>query len=316
MAGLNARLGWALEGVPGQAATPVWSLPFVSESLSQDIARDEVDTLVGANRVRRSGQWSPGECTVGGDVGFELYPAGVGQLLLLMFGSVATSSVAVGRWSHRFTPGPLGGLSATFQVGRPTTTGIVIPFTYAGCKAVTWELAVATGEYATLGLTLAAVSESTDVPLTAVAAPTVRPLLASNARLVVAGTELKVKAFKLAGDNGLDVDRRPVASDCSTIREPLEGGLRAYTGSLDGSEFGDLTAYRRYVDGTEATLTLDLSAGADTAAVAVNVRFDGSTPNVEGRGLLTHDLPFTVTAPSDDDGDAVAVTVTNSESTP
>lgn len=316
MAGLHAQLGWALEPIPGQVTAPSRFVPFVSESLGQEIERDEVDTLVAANRVLRSDQWSPGECTVGGDVGFELYPSGVGQLLQLMFGSVATSSVAVGRWSHRFTPGPLSGLSATFQVGRPTTDGTVVPFTYAGCKVASWELAVAAGEYATLGLTLAAISESTNTPLQAAVTPVVRPLLGSDTRLTIDGATVAVRALRLAGNNALDTDRRPVAADCSTIREPLEAGLRAYTGTLAGVEFRDLDLYQRFADGTEAALTLALAAGGDTVDVTANVRFDGTTPHVEDRGLLAHDLPVTILAPGSDDGDAIAVTLTNSDPTP
>lgn len=315
MAGLFAQCGWALETVPGVPAAVSRSVPFVSESMGQEIARDEPDTLVAGNRLRRSGQWSPGERTVGGYLGFELFPSGAGELFTLMLGSAVTTQVGVDRYQHRFTPGSLNGLSATFQVGKPTT-GIVIPFTYAGCKVASWELAVTAGEYATMGLQLAAISETTLIPFVPLTPPGRRPLFGSDAHITVDGSVLAGRRLRLNGDNALDIDRRPVASDSDTIREPLEDGLRPTGGSLAGIEFRDLTAYQLFIDGTEAALTVDMWAGPDLVQIEANVRFDGTTPNVEDRGLLATDIPFTIIAPTDDDGDGLAVILTNSDPIP
>ena len=62
---------------------------------------------------------------------------------------------------------------------------------------------------------------------------------------------MNVKAFTLSGDNMIDDARRFLGSQF--ISEPLEMGLREYTGSLD-VEFTDPTQYRRFVTGTEAAL--------------------------------------------------------------
>lgn len=122
--------------------------------------------------------------------------------------------------------------------------------------------------------------------------------------VTLAGSAFKVHEATLAGDNGLDVDRRFVGQQ--TIEQPLEADLRSYTGSLD-SEFWDEVAYRRFLAGTEAALVIAVASGTRSLTFTTNVRFDGDTPKVDGRGLVGQMLPFVCVGASTDAG---AITAT------
>jgi hypothetical protein len=127
----------------------------------------------------------------------------------------------------------------------------------------------------------------------------------------LAGSAYRTKELTLAGDNMLDGDRRFIGD--ATIDEPLEAGLREYTGQLD-SEFFDLTAYNRFVNGDEAALVIALAKGASTVTITMNVRFDGDAPQVEGREIVQNALPFK--AAGDTDAGAITCVLVNDDSTP
>ena len=60
-------------------------------------------------------------------------------------------------------------------------------------------------------------------------------------------------------------------------------------------------------------MVLEISAGPDSVEIEYFVRFDGETPAVGGRELLTQNLP--IKAVGSTDAEAVTVTVTNSDET-
>lgn len=313
MGGLDAQFGFGLEGVPGVPVAPSVFLPFTSESLSMSDARDESDALVSEIWTQRTGQWWPGERTVAGDVTLDVGACGLNGLWLLMFGAVQSTQVGVDRWEYRFIPGPLNGRAATVQVGRPTE-GATVPVTVSGCKVTSWELAVEVDQPASLAVTLAGMGYTTSIPL---AEPTyTRPelLWADSLTVTVAGVTTKVKSFTVGGDNGLDVERRPVAAEvASGIREPLESGWRRWTGTLDGLDLHESSPHwHLFNDGTEATLTAGLrSLGGSRLTVEAHVRLDAADGHVDGLGITDETVGFTCVTPSPAgvDGDPIAVTV-------
>jgi len=150
--GIDAQIGYALESTVGTPVTVTAFLPLVSETLGQELARLESAGIIAGRRVLASQQWNGGDISVMGSVQHELYNRGLGKLFTAMFGAVATTGA--GPYTHTFTPGDLTGDSLTVQVGRPATNGTTYPFTYAGMKVASWEIACAAGEIATLGMDL------------------------------------------------------------------------------------------------------------------------------------------------------------------
>lgn len=314
--GMNASIGFVTEAAYGTYLAPTRWVPLdenQGESLTKDIDRIESGGIIAGQRVLRSAQWAPGSVMVEGDLGFELYDRSIGLLFTHMFGSVATSGA--GPYTHTFTPGDLTGKSLTVQIGKPNTTdGTVHPFSATGVKVTSWEVACAAGEVATLGLSVVAKDMVTSQTLVA-------PTYASGigvgmtfvgATVTLAGTAYKTREVTIAGDNGLDTERIFIGQD--TIEEPLEAALREYTGTID-SEFFDLTAYNRFVNGTEAALVVAFAKGASTCTFTMNVRFDGETPQVEDRGIVPQSLPYKCVG-STTDGSAITAVLVNTDTTP
>ena len=378
--GNDAQIGYALESTVGTPVTTTAFLPLISESLMQESGRLESAGIISGRRVLASQQWNGGDITVSGSVQHELYNRGLGKLFTAMFGDVTTTGA--GPYTHTFTPGDLTGDALTVQVGRPATNGTTYPFTYAGCKVQSWEIACAAGEIATLGLdlvgireidyrtvtdgvttsgsasitsatasfnasdignpisgtgipsgtTISAVASATAATLSANASATgtgvtftlglalasasyptgIKPLKFNHAAITIGGSSVNVKSLTISGNNGLDDARRFLGNQ--RISEPLEAGLREYSGTVE-LEFTDLTQYRRYITGTEAALVAGFTSGSDSVTITTNIRMDGSTPQVAGREILTQSLPFKCVA-SGADSTAITAVLVNSDSTP
>jgi hypothetical protein len=378
--GLDAQIGYALESTVGTPVTVTAFVPLVSESLMQERARLESAGIIAGKRVLNSNQWNGGDVTVSGSVQHELYNRGLGKLFTAMFGAVSTTGA--GPYVHTFTPGDLTGDALTVQVGRPGIDGTVYPFTYAGMKVSSWEIACSAGEIATLGMdlvgireidvrtvsdgvttsgsaaissasavfsqedvgkpisgtgipsaaTIAAVTSATAATLSANATASgtsiaftigvalatasypasIKPLKFNHAAISIGGSSAPVKSLTISGNNTIDDARRFLGSQ--NISEPREIGLREYTGNLE-VEFTDMDLYRRYARGDEFALVANFTSGADSVVITTNVRFDGSTPQVGGRELLTQSIDFKCVS-TGADSTAMSVALTNSDATP
>ncbi len=311
--GLAAQLSFGLETTWGVAATLNKHLPFLNESLSQQIDRIQSQGIIPGNRTWRSDQWAPGNKTVGGDVGVELYDHGLGVLFRAMMGNAVTTGTAA-PFTHTFEPGDLANDSLTVQVGKPATSGTVHPFTYLGCQVASWELACAQGDIATLGLTLAAREETRAIALATPAIPAaLRPLSFNHGTLSVGGVAVaNVRSCRLAGTNGLDVERRFFNAG-GLIAQPIQTELANFTGTLE-SELTDLTGYDRFLSGAEAALSLKFTLGANSVEIVGNVRTDGETPQVAGKGIPIRSDVVTFMGPTND-ASAIKIVAINQDST-
>lgn len=299
--GLSAQLGTAEESTYGTPVTVDRFFEFISETLKLDVGRIESKGLRAGQRVLRSDRWAAGKRSVGGDISMELANKSFGRWFKHAFGGVATSQPdAVGNptvYKHTFTPGDIP-TAQTIQVGRPDTSGTVRPFTYHGCKIASWELACQVDDFATLKASILAEDEDTATGLAAATYPASLALMTFvQGTLTVAGGALDVRTATVQGNNGLAEGRYFLGS--ALRKNPLEAALRPYSGQLSG-EFESLTAYNRFVNGTEAELVL-LFQGATISTtykfetkITANVRFDGETPTVGGPDILALNLPYKV----------------------
>lgn len=312
--GLAGQFGFAAESTWGTGVTVTRFLPIVDESVQTEIDRLESAGIIAGARVLRSQQWSAGLRRSEGDVGLELYNKGIGLLLQHALGSVTTTGSAPATMT--FTPGDMTGLGLTTQFGRPNRNGVVTPFTYAGCKVQSWEIAVNAGEIATMGLTLVAKSETTSTTLaTAAYANTISPMTFVNGTFTLGGSSLCVRSATIQGENNLSTDRICVGQN--TIDEPLEMDLREYTGEAE-VEFYDLTLYNRFLLGTEAALSLQFVSvpASCTLTINANVRTDGETPTIDGKDILTHTLSFKAVGTNSDSSALTMVLVSMTDTTP
>lgn len=316
--GLAAQLGYAQETTWGTAVTTnMRFVPLVDESLATEIEFLESEGIIAGAQIIRTQQWSRGLFRSEGDVGLEVYDRTIGLLLVHALGSVTTTGTTA-PFTHTITPGDLYGRGLTFQVGRPDRNGTVHPFTYAGTKIQSWELAVVAGEIATLGLTVVAKTETTVTALqTATYTQSIAPMTFVNGSFTLNTSSLCVRQATISGENQLTTDR--VCIGQSTIDEPTTTDRREFMGEIE-LEFPNLVHYNRFLAGTEGNLTLvlanQLSApNTSTLTISMNVRTEGSTPNVGGRDMLVQTMNFKATG-TNSDASAITVTFQCADSTP
>lgn len=316
MSGLYAQIGFGAETTYGQAVTVDHFYPLREEALEQEIERLESEGIVAGARMLRSEQWGPGNRSLTGDVGLELFQQNTALLFSHMLGTI-TSSATGGIATHTVSPGDLTGKSLTVQKGVPTPGGAsVIPLTWAGSKVQSWEIANAVGEIATLGLTLIAQSETdgTSLAVASFGTGALAPYRFVHGSVSIAGTDQCVREVTISGENNLSDDRRCIGQD--TIDEPVEMALREITGSMT-LEFTSTDQYQRFTAGTETALVLSWSASASAqATITMNVRYDGITPTIEGRDLVVPEVPFKCIASTTQDSSAFQAVIVNSQTTP
>lgn len=309
--GLSAQHGIKTETTFGTAVTVDRFYPLVSSSLTEDIARLESEGILTGRRLITSEQWAAGNVAISGQVGMELYQQNMALWFKHALGAVSTTGSDP--YTHTCTPGDLSDDFFTYQVGVPGVGGTVRPFTFAGCMISEWELAVSAGELPTFGVSVVAQSMATGTALASASYGTgdAKPFTFAHAGVSIASSAASVKELSLSCNNGLDVERYFLGS--SQISKPIEAERREVTGEMT-LEFDDLTQLNRYRNGTEAALEITFNAGSSAQCnITANVRYDGSTPGVEGRGIVTLSAPFKVIAASTDAA-AFEVEVINGDS--
>lgn len=310
--GLAAQIGYANESTPGTGVTVTRFLPLVSETMVDDVERLESAGIIAGRRTMASSQWKAGREVIAGSVQHELTDNSVGLLLDHTFGT--NNTTGAGPYTHTMSPGDLTGKSFTTQIGRPDVSGTVQPFTFAGCKIASAQIAGSAGAIATLGLDIVGMSETTATALASASYGSSDACFTFvQGAVTVAGSAPSpvVSAFTLDIDNGLNADRFTAGS--ATTAEPLEAALRTYTGNID-MEFKDLTEYNRYKNATEAAVVLSFTLGANSLTITMNCRFDAATPNVSGPGIVTLSAPFKALSDTDD-ATAITAVLVNDDST-
>lgn len=130
-------------------------------------------------------------------------------------------------------------------------------------------------------------------------AASIMPMSFVGGSVTLAGATFKVREITIAGDNGIQTDRRYAGQ--SAVDEPLEEGLREYSGTIETEYWSDV-AYRRFLEGTETALVCRIARGTRSIEITMNARYDGTTPQVGGRGRVGQTLPFKCVGASADSG--------------
>lgn len=317
---LDTQLGIAEETTFGTVVTPDRFYEILDEGVQLSIERIESGALRKGQRVLRSDRWAAGQKSAEGPVELELANKSFGLWFKHALGTVATSQPdatnAPTVYDHTFTPGDLP-TGLTVQPGRPQVDGTVQAFTYHGCKIASWELACAVGEIAGLSFDLIGEDEDTSTALASASYPADLTLMTFvEGSLTIAGSAVDVASASVSGDNVLADDRYFLGS--ALRKEPLEPAMREYTGTVE-AEFTGLTAYNRFINGTEAELILKFE-GANiedvynfTTQVKANVRFDGETPTVAAGEIIPQPLPFKVV---DDSTTSIEILYRTTDTTP
>lgn len=312
--GLAAQIGFVAESTFGTRATPTKFVEFANESLK--LTRERIETA-GLRAGRRTlHRWAAGKQEVTGQIQMELPQATVGLLFKHFFGTVNTTGS--NPYVHTFTPGTTDDKSLTIQVGRPSSAGTVTPFDYLGCSLTDLDLSYTVGDWVKATWGVYGIHEDTAQSLASASySAAYAPFAWTQASVTLAGSDFAVMSADLKIARGLKTGRHFIRA--TTPERPkiaLEGAsLMDVTGTLV-ADFDSLTAYNRFVSGTEAALVLTANAGASASLViTLNVRFDGETPVVDGPDMLKQSLPFKAVS-STSDAAAITAVLTNADTTP
>jgi hypothetical protein len=236
--------------------------------------------------------------------------ATLGATVAAMNGHVGSRVVTDGVLNETTTLTSATAVFTQGDVGKPiSATGIPASTTIASVTSATSIVlsaaatATASSVSVTIGTALASASYLS----------TQKPLKFNHGSLSLFGSTVATcKAATVSANNTLAEDRRFLGNQNRAL--PIEAGLREYTGSVD-LEFADLTQVNRFAAGTEGALSLAFTSGTDSVTIAANIRYDGETPQVGDRSILTQTLPFKCVA-SGADSTAITVTLVNADSTP
>jgi hypothetical protein len=160
--GLGATLGYGSETTWDTWATPTEWVTFQKESMTLKKGTVQSNALHGglySLAARRAYVTH----TVDGAFDMDLYDRSQGLLWSQMLGGTRptpTQIATTGAYYTVFTPGDTTGVSMSFQVARPETSGTVVPFSWSGCKVTDWTVNVAAGQQASLSLSVDGATES------------------------------------------------------------------------------------------------------------------------------------------------------------
>ena len=299
-AGVDAQLGIVDEVTYGTAVVVTRFLEFVSESMQGGPAHRDVQLAgLGRSRHLRDDRIRTYPASVDGGVQFELLDTNFGLLLEHMFGAVATAGAGPD-FRHTFTPDDAAGgfgKSFTMQIGKPDISGVVQPFTYAGCTVPSFDMSSAIGDPLVIDANIHAQSVVTSIALASKSYPTdARPFIFVDGTLSVGASNVPLRAFKMTVDHGLEVERMLLGS--GLVSEPIAASPFVLTGELD-TEFQDLTDFTAWAAGTQAQMILTFDSertlGAVTYTLVVTIpltKYTGSLPVVGGPGIVQQPLPF------------------------
>jgi hypothetical protein len=327
--GLSAQLGLVPETTVGTEVAPVTKFyeldADAGEGVNLDVSYIEAAGLkagqgyISGPRVLRSRFGVAGEFTLFHvDRGVIATGGGMGLIWKHCLGSAisAPTLIASGAYKQIHVPGFKTGLALTTQVGRPLTTGTVVPFTWRGCKIPSWTFSVSDGALAKLAVTLDAWQQATATGLATAVYPALAEVFsfidASNFKIggtattaagettIASGVAITsvCRSLTLTGSTPLANERYGLGN-AGVKREQVENGIPRITGTLEGEWTSQAEFYDRFALGTAAALQLDFSKGDAGGGnpfllsfILPYVKFRSANVNADGPDLLGQTVNF------------------------
>lgn len=313
--GLVAQLGAADESTYGTRVAADHFYEFSEESLELDISRVEAAGLAGsdggASSVGRTDRWVAGKKSGSGQINFS--PTGdaatgvmsksFGLWFKHIVGAAPTIVTPVGGTltrDHTYVLGDPFGKSLTVQIGRPDVSGTIRVHEFEGGKILSAEFSQNIDEWLGLSLDFDFEDESVSQLLATASYTAAREIFHwGQCGVTIGGASTDVLGLRWRIETPFAVERHRIASS-QLKKEPILNGRRMISGELE-LEYGGLTEYNRYLNGTIAAL---IATWTSTTAIegaffprliltGNDVRWDKpSGPNVKGPDLVTFTAPF------------------------
>ena len=300
--GLAAQLMAKKEVTYGTAVTVDKAYEFGQESLKLDKNYIMSRGLRAGRSFQSSSRRVATTKDVNGAVNLEVPTQGFGFWLDLLHGNTVTPVIqgATPAYLQTHSIGTTDATkSATIQVGRPDTGGVVRAFTYSGCMVTGWSLSCAVNEFLASQFTLDGQNETTATALATASYPSgLRSFNFTQGVLTVNGsTAANVASATVNGGLSRKVDRHFFGSN-GLKNKPIQNDYATAAGSLS-AEFSDLTLYNLFTGGTIGSVVLEFTGAVISGAFNERLKvtmaacgFDGETPTVDGPDVLGQDVPF------------------------
>lgn len=199
--------------------------------------------------------------------------------------------------------------TATFvagDIGKPITGAgipagariVAVASDGLSCTISAAATAAGTGVSLTIGMPLA----------TATYPSALKPLKSMYLTATIGGLSVPVKNFTVGGDNALDAER--YTSGTPFPDQPLEAGLRSYTGTID-VEWPGTFYFEAFRNGSELALAGLFKRGANSVKIEGNCRFDANPPSGKGREIVEQSVPVKFIASGATDDTALKITTVN-----
>lgn len=316
--GLDAQLGLAAETTWGTAVTPTRFIEFLSESLSKSPEWTEGAGLRAGQRYKRASRSIQTRSSVSGDIEFEYASKGMGLLWKHALGAAITAPTALTAPAYEaiFTPGDFRNLGLTVQVGRPEPNSATVkPFTYTGCKVVSWEFKITEKDLPTLTLSFDGRDELRVTPLATpsyVTGSNVFPFSGGYLKLggtaatatgkttITGGVQATaiITELTISGETPMATERFGIGN-AGLKAQQIENDIPSVTGSLK-AEFNDTELYTPFLNGTPTPVEIGLIGGVIGASASNELisftmpacKFKSASPQVGGPDILDMSTDF------------------------
>jgi hypothetical protein len=280
--GLSAQLGAKRETVYGTPVTVDHFFEFNSESLALDKNYITSQQLRAGRLYQSSSRRVATTRGVSGTIDMEVPTKGFGFWLDLFHDNVVTPSANGAAFNQLHNVGQnVSGKTATIQVGRPDSSGVVNPFTYPGAVVTGWSFSCDLNDWLKSQLTIDAQDELSGGSAPALAAASypsnVGGFNFAQGAVRIGGTQVGVvKSANFSGGQSFKTDRYFFGTNGLKSR-PLGNGYATGEGTL-GLEFDGLTSYNYFKNGTLVQIVMEFIGNSISGANEVQTVTITGTP--------------------------------------
>ena len=331
--GLSGQIGIKAETTWGTAATPVTAFyEFLSESLKWTPTFIDSAGLKAGQAYKRVARTAISRYTVDGDITMEhtdgqatAAGASMGTWWKHALGSTVTTPTQISAstaYRQTHVPGSKAGFGLTVQVGRPQISGPTVqPFTYDGCKVVSWEFSCSDNQFAQLQLSLLGQDEATATALASASYPTPNgvfsfadtatagggvftiggtPSTTGGRTTIATGTAVQslVSAISIKGETPMKDDRFGFGNGGGR-GEPIENDIPTITGTLTSEFYSRTELYDLFKANTTTALQIDFAHGDAGSTNPYRLSFvlpacklKSGAMNVDGPDVVGQNIDF------------------------
>jgi hypothetical protein len=292
--GFESFIGIGKESGFGSQADATDFIEFNSEGLSKEINRIMSAGIRGTASMSR---FKNGAIACGGDIESELAYSGFEKLIENAMGSVSSTQVGVtAAYRHIFSL--LNNIQDSLSI-EANKGGE--PFKYIGSRVNEMSISAELDAIPIIAFTLLCQDElvGTDVinPTTAPTYPANELAVFTEGIFKINGAESEAISFELTAGQNLKEDKRALGS--ALIVDSPRNDFRNISGTFH-TEFDDMVHYNRFLSGETASLELlftgsEIEAGnnREIKIYLPKIVYNGETPQVGGKEIIEHDIPFT-----------------------